>query len=78
MKNKLLEQCKEYFKSKEFKSDFKETIEPIIHYIIQDIYLYILIFILFILLTFIIHLGILYTLYRYNKKITKLILNNIK
>ena len=76
MKNKLLEECKNYLKSDNFKSDFNETIIPIIYYICKDIYIYILFIILIILLNFVIHLGIVYNLYRFNKKFTKFIKNN--
>ena len=42
MKNKLLEECKNYLKSDNFKSDFNETIKPIIYYICKDIYIYLI------------------------------------
>jgi len=72
-KNIILDQCILFIKSAEFKSEIKAIIKPIIEYLFKDIYIYFFFFVFFILSSFLLHLGILILLIRYNKK-----LNNFK
>ena len=73
MRNILLQQCQEYFKSDEFKQEFKKSLKPIVNYLLEEIYIYLLYFILFLLLSFLLHLGVFIINIRFNMKINKIL-----
>ena len=66
--NPMLDQCIKFLKSDEIKHEIKEIIKPIMEYFFKEIYVYLLFFIFFILASFLLHLGVLILLIRYNKK----------
>ena len=73
MKNNIVyEQCIKTLNSEEFKKEIKNFIRPFLEYILKELSIYLCFFILFILISFLLHLGILILLIRYNIKINKL------
>jgi len=73
MKNNLIyEQCLKTLNSKEFKDEFKNFLKPILEYIFNEISIYLFFFIFFILVSFLLHLGVLILLIRYNNKMKNL------
>tara|TARA_B100001769_G_scaffold260493_1_gene241165 strand:- start:10079 stop:10306 length:228 start_codon:yes stop_codon:yes gene_type:complete len=70
MKNNiLLEHCLKSLNSKEFKEELKNFIKPVAECIFKELYIYLFFFIFFILASFLLHLGVLILLIRYNNKI---------
>ena len=70
MKNNIiLDNCLKTIKSKEFKEELKCFLKPILESIFKEISIYIFFFIFFILSSFLLHLGVLILLIRYNKKL---------
>jgi hypothetical protein len=70
--NFIYEQCLKTLNSKEFKIEIKNFLKPFLDYILKEISIYLYFFIFFILVSFILHLGVLVLLIRYNNKINKL------
>ena len=67
--NIILDKCLKCLKSKEFREELKSFLKPILESIFQEISIYIFFIIFFILSSFILHLGVLILLIRYNKKL---------
>ena len=73
MKNNLIyDQCLKTLNSKEFKDECKNFLKPILDYIFKEISIYLFFLIFLILVSFLLHLGILILLIRYNIKIKKI------
>ena len=71
MKNLMLDQCLNFLKSAEIKRELKEIMKPLIEYLLKEISIYLYFFIFFIIVSFLLHLGVLVLLIRYNKNINK-------
>ena len=65
----MLDKCLKSLKSKEFKEELKNFLKPILESIFQEFSIYIFFIIFFILSSFLLHLGVLILLIRYNKKL---------
>mgnify|MGYP001235512393 CR=1 FL=1 len=73
MKNNIvLEQCLKTLNSKEFKEELNNFIKPISNYLFKEFSIYLLFFVFFILTSFLLHLGVLILLIRYNNNLNKL------
>jgi len=73
MKNNFVyEQCLKTLNSKEFKNEFNNFLKPILEYIFKEISIYLFFFVFFILVSFLLHLGVLILLIRYNNKMKNL------
>ena len=70
--NLVYQQCINTLHSKEFKKEINNFLKPILEYIFKEISIYLFFFIFFILVSFLLHLGVLVLLIRYNNKINKL------
>ncbi len=70
-KNLLLEHCTNMIKSKEFKKEIGELFKPLFDYFFKELGIYLYFFIFFILSSFLLHLGVLVLLIRYNQKLAK-------
>lgn len=66
----IFDHCLEFLKSNEIKKEIKSIIKPILEYLFKEISIYLFFFIFIILSSFLLHLGILILLIRYNKKIS--------
>ena len=67
--NLILDHCTNLLKSEEFKKELKEMLKPLFDYFLKEISVYLLFFVFFILTSFLLHLGVLILLIRYNQKI---------
>ena len=65
--NFIYDQC-----LKTFKKEIKNFLKPLLDYIFKEISIYLFFFIFFILVSFLLHLGVLVLLIRYNNKMSKL------
>lgn len=70
-RNLIYEECMKILDSKEFRNEFKNFLKPILDYIFEEISIYLFFFVFFILSSFLLHLGVLILLIRYNYRITK-------
>ena len=70
-RNLIYEECMKILDSKEFKNEFKNFLKKILDYIFEEISIYLFFFVFFILSSFLLHLGVLILLIRYNYRITK-------
>ena len=70
-KNILLDQCINFLKTEQAKKEIKNIIKPIFEYLFKELSIYFYFFIFFIFVGFILHLGILILLIRYNKNMNK-------
>ena len=70
MKNNILSDiCKDLLSSEDFKNNIKLLIKPMFQELLNEISIYLFFFVFFILSSFLLHLGILILLIRYNKTI---------
>tara|TARA_B100001093_G_C26582858_1_gene908096 strand:+ start:619 stop:840 length:222 start_codon:yes stop_codon:yes gene_type:complete len=69
-KHILLEQCLNFLKSEEIKKEIEEIMKPIIDYIFKELSLYLYFFAFLIIVGFLLHLGVLILLIRFNKKLS--------
>ena len=69
-KHILLEQCLNFLKSEEIKKEIEEIMKPIIEYIFKELSLYLYFFAFLIIVGFLLHLGVLILLIRFNKKLS--------
>lgn len=70
MKNNILSDiCKDLLSSEDFKNNIKLVIKPMFQELLNEISIYLFFFVFFILSSFLLHLGILILLIRYNKTI---------
>ena len=67
--NPILDHCIGFLKSQEFKKELKEILKPIFDYFFKEISKYLFFFSFFVLSSFLLHLGVLILLIRYNKKL---------
>lgn len=70
-KNLLFEHCTNIMKSREFKKEVGELLKPLFDYFFKELGIYLYFFIFFILSSFLLHLGVLILLIRYNQKLGK-------
>ena len=70
--NFIYAQCLKTINSKEFKKEIMNFLKPLLDYIFKEISIYLFFFIFFILVSFLLHLGVLVLLIRYNNKMSKL------
>tara|TARA_B110000444_G_scaffold204458_2_gene197315 strand:+ start:5638 stop:5874 length:237 start_codon:yes stop_codon:yes gene_type:complete len=73
-KNIVLEQCLKTLNSQEFREESRCFIKPITDSIFKEISIYLFFFVFFILTSFLLHLGVLILLIRYNNKLGKLLI----
>ena len=66
MSDVVMNQCKEFVKSEDFKRHIKEMIKPLMEYFLKECSIYLFFLVFFILSSFLLHLGILILLIRYN------------
>ena len=71
LKNALATQCINFLKTEETKKELKEIFSPVLDYFLKEINIYLYFFIFFIFTSFILHLGVLLLLIRYNIKLNK-------
>ena len=67
--NNISSLCLKLLKNNDTKKHIKDIVKPIFFYILNEFKIYIFFFIFFILTNFLLHLGILLLLLKYNKKI---------
>ena len=70
--NFIYEQCLKTLNSQEFKKEVKNILQPLLDYILKEISIYLFFFVFFILVSFLLHLGVLILLIRYNNKIKEI------
>ena len=71
LKSALANQCINFLKTEETKKELKEIFTPVLEYFLKEINIYLYFFIFFIFTSFILHLGVLLLLIRYNIKLNK-------
>ena len=71
IKNALANQCINSLKTEETKKELKEIFSPVLEYFLKEINIYLYFFIFFIFTSFILHLGVLLLLIRYNIKLNR-------
>ena len=71
LKSALANQCINFLKTEETKKELKEIFSPVLEYFLKEINSYVYFFIFFIFTSFILHLGVLLLLIRYNIKLNK-------
>ena len=69
LKNALANQCINFLKTEETKKELKEIFSPVLEYFLKEINIYLYFFIFFVFTSFILHLGVLLLLIRYNIKL---------
>ena len=69
--NIMLDHCLKFLKSEEIKKEIKSIIKPFIEYVFKELSIYLFFFVFFILSSFLLHLGVLILLIRYNNKLNK-------
>lgn len=70
--NFIYEQCLKTLNTQEFKKEVKNILQPLLDYILKEISIYLFFFIFLILVSFLLHLGVLVLLIRYNNKIKEI------
>lgn len=70
-RNLMADQCINFLKSEQMKKELKDIIKPILEYLFKELSIYLFFFIFFIFTSFLLHLGILVLLIRYNNNINK-------
>ena len=73
IKNKLIDECVNVMKREDVKNEFKNLLKPVIKVILDDVYPYIMFSLIFVFISFLLILGIFIILYKYQKKLVKLI-----
>ena len=71
LKSALANQCINFLKTEETKKELKEIFSPVLEYFLKEINIYLYFFIFYIFTSFILHLGVLLLLIRYNIKLNK-------
>lgn len=69
--NSMANYCINFLKAEETKKELRELVTPILDYFIKEINIYLYFFLFFIFSSFILHLGVLVLLIRYNIKLSK-------
>ena len=70
-KNTLTDYCMKFLKSEETKKELQNILNPILEYFLKEIHIYLCFFLFFIFTSFILHLGVLILLIKYNNKLKK-------
>ena len=63
--------CINFLKSEEIKKEMSNIINPIMDYFLKQIHIYLYFFLFFIFISFILHLGVLFLLIKYNIRLKK-------
>jgi hypothetical protein len=64
--------CINFLKSEEIKKEMSAIINPIMDYFLKQIHIYLYFFLFFIFISFVLHLGVLFLLLKYNIRFKKL------
>lgn len=64
--------CINFLKSEEIKKEMSSIINPIMDYFLKQIHIYLYFFLFFIFISFVLHLGVLFLLLKYNIRLKKL------
>ena len=64
--------CIKFLKSEEVKKEMSSIINPIMDYFLKQIHIYLYFFLFFIFISFVLHLGVLFLLLKYNIRFKKL------
>ena len=64
--------CINFLKSEEIKKEMSNIINPIMDYFLKQIHIYLYFFLFFIFISFVLHLGVLFLLLKYNIRFKKL------
>jgi hypothetical protein len=67
--NIILESCIKFLKSKEAKKEIKELLKPVVQCLFNEFSIYLYFFIFFIFTSFLLQIGVLLLLIKYNKNI---------
>jgi hypothetical protein len=70
-KNTIAYHCINFLKSEEIKKEMRNIINPIMDYFLKQIHIYLYFFLFFIFISFILHLGVLFLLIKYNIRLKK-------
>jgi hypothetical protein len=70
-KNTLADYCITFLKAEETKKELQNILNPILEYFLREIHIYLCFFLFFIFTSFILHLGVLLLLIRYNINLNK-------
>jgi hypothetical protein len=70
-KNSIAYYCIKFLKSEEIKNEMKNIITPIMDYFLKQIHIYLYFFLFFIFISFVLHLGVLFLLIKYNIRLKK-------
>tara|TARA_Y100000389_G_scaffold73865_2_gene70509 strand:- start:4245 stop:4496 length:252 start_codon:yes stop_codon:yes gene_type:complete len=73
LKDMILNECVAILKREDVKNEFKNLLKPVIKVILDDVYPYIMFSLIFVFISFLLILGIFIILYKYQKKLVKLI-----
>ena len=69
--NSIAEHCISFLKAEETKKELRDLLNPVLEYFLKEINIYLYFFLFFIFTSFILHLGVLVLLIRYNIKLQK-------
>jgi len=69
MKEVIIEQCLQFLKREDVKTELKHLMTPLIDLILTEIYPYIYLSLIFVIISFLLHLGIFILLFKYTDKI---------
>ena len=70
-KNTLSDYCIAFLKAEETKKELQNILNPMLEYFLKEIHIYLCFFLFFIFTSFILHLGVLLLLIRYNIKLNR-------
>lgn len=70
-KDSIAYHCINFLKSEEIKKEMGAIINPIMDYFLKQIHIYLYFFLFFIFISFILHLGVLFLLIKYNIRLKK-------
>jgi hypothetical protein len=70
-KDSIADYCINFLKSEEIKKEMTNIINPIMDYFLKQIHMYLYFFLFFIFISFILHLGVLFLLIKYNIRLKK-------
>ena len=73
LKDMILNECVAILKREDVKNEFKNLLKPVIKVILDDVYPYIMFSLILVFISFLLILGIFIILYKYQKKLVKLI-----
>ena len=70
-KTSIAYHCINFLKSEEIKKEMSNIINPIMDYFLKQIHIYLYFFLFFIFISFVLHLGVLFLLIKYNNRLKK-------